>query len=136
MTMLPIQTLDRFPRLLATADVGLVLLSREGTQASVPSKTYSLLAAGKPIVAICEPESDTARLLRDAQCGMRVEPADAPHLAAVLREYRDHPERVQVEGTKARTYFEEHHTPEHCMTIFEGILNEVVATQWGGGHAL
>ncbi len=128
-TMLPIQPLDRFPRLLATADVGLVLLSREGTQASVPSKTYSLLAAGKPIVAICEAESDTARLLRDAQCGMQVAPADAHYLAAVLREYRDHPERAQVEGTRARTYFEEHHTPEHCMTIFESTLEEVVATK-------
>ena len=127
-TMLPIQPLDRFPRLLATADVGLVLLSREGTHASVPSKTYSLLAAGRAIVAICEPESDTARLLRDAQCGMQVAPEDAHYLAAVLREYRDHPERVQVEGAKARTYFEEHHTPERCLKIFERTLEEVVAT--------
>src|SRR3974390_573046 len=121
-TFLPIQPLDRFPRLLATADVGLVMLSREGTQASVPSKIYSLLAAGRPIVAICEPASDTARLLRDAQCGVQVAPEEAERLVDVLRDYRKSPERVKEEGLRARIYFEQHHTPEPCMRIFETVL--------------
>ena len=36
---LPIQSLERFPKLLATGDLGLVLLSPEGTYSSVPGRS-------------------------------------------------------------------------------------------------
>ena len=59
---LPIQPQNRYPRLLATADLCLVVLNREGTHVSVPSKTYSIMAAGKPVLAICESSNDVARV--------------------------------------------------------------------------
>ena len=122
---LPIQPTERYPHLLATADVGLVLLSREGTMASVPSKTYSLLAAGKPIVAMCEADSDTARLLQEASCGTFVPPGDGKRLSDALLQYCKDPARIRDEGHSAREYFERNHSAEPCMKIFEATLAEI-----------
>jgi colanic acid biosynthesis glycosyl transferase WcaI len=127
-TFLPIQPLSAFPRLLATADVGIVLLSREGTRASVPSKTYSLLGAGKAIVALCEGDSDTFRLLREAQCGSPVAPGDAQQLAKVLQDYKGTPGRAKTEGIRGREYFERNHTPQVAMPVWEDCLSQLGRT--------
>ncbi len=121
---LPIQPLERFPSLLATADVALVLLSPAASQASVPGKIYSAMAAGRAVVAICEPQTDTARLVHEARCGTQVVPGDAPGLANLLCAYRDQRERAAAEGRQARSYFEQHFTHDVCIAAYKAVLAE------------
>lgn len=121
---LPLQQRERFARLLATADIGLVLLCREATRASVPSKTYSIMAAGKPFIAICSPENDICRVLLEAQCGEQVMPQDASHLAATIRRYRNQPDTAMSAGARARAYFEQHYHPEVGLKSYESVFTE------------
>jgi glycosyltransferase involved in cell wall biosynthesis len=124
-SFLPIQSLERFPNLLATGDLGLVLLSPEGTQASVPSKIYSIMAAGRAVLAICDPECDTARLVRQAGCGVSVLPGSPEELAKLIRVYRDKRDRSCAEGKRARQYFEQHCTPEVCIPRYTAVIHEL-----------
>lgn len=123
-TFLPIQPRDRYPRLLATADVCLVVLCREGTQASVPSKTYSIMAAGRPVLAICESENDTARVVRGADCGQHISPGDVNGLAEAIRRYRDDRTVAVAQGRRARSHFEKHYIPEVGMAAYEKLFAE------------
>ena len=127
-TFLPIQPRDRFARLLATGDVGLVLLCAEGTYASVPSKTYSIMASGRPIIAVCEPDNDTARVVHAAGCGELVVPGDATHLADVIQSYFQRRERAKEEGKNARAYFDQHYCAEVGISNYERVFSEIAAS--------
>jgi putative colanic acid biosynthesis glycosyltransferase WcaI len=122
--LLPIQSRDRYARLLATADLCLVVLNREGTYASVPSKTYSIMAAGKPVLAVCEAGNDVARVVREADVGGHVLPGDIDALVDTVRRYRDNPLLVETQGVRARAYFERHHSPSIGMSAYEDVFAE------------
>jgi len=123
-TLLPLQSRQRFPRLLASADVCTVLLCGEATNASVPSKTYSIMAAGKPLLAICDPSNDTARVVEEAQCGEHVAPGDPARLASVIRRLKDNRDALRQRGQLARRYFEAHFSPLNGMKIYEQVFAE------------
>lgn len=71
---------------LQEAHVGLVTLTRGAENVSMPSKTYSAMAAGQAILAIAPADSDLAQLVRETDCGWVVEPGDTAALARVVHE--------------------------------------------------
>lgn len=56
------------------AHVALVTMKPGSEKVVMPSKTYSALAAGQAILAICPSDSDLARLVREENCGWVVTP--------------------------------------------------------------
>lgn len=54
---------------LSAADISIITLTDETALASVPSKTYNLLAVGSPLLCIAPEESELARLLKEHCCG-------------------------------------------------------------------
>jgi colanic acid biosynthesis glycosyl transferase WcaI len=86
----------------AAADVFLVTLKRGLAGYIVPSKLYTILAAGRPYVAAVEPECEVAQITAEHGCGVLVDPGDGAAMAAAILElYRD-PNRVETLGTRAR----------------------------------
>ena len=72
----PYQPRERLPEVLATGDLHVVLLRGGLAAASVPSKTYSILAAGRPLLASIDPGTEVTRVAA-ADCGVSVRPDDA-----------------------------------------------------------
>jgi len=90
---------------LTAADVHLVSLRAEMEGLSIPSKIYSVLAAGRPVIFFGPTNSEPAAIVREAQCGFAVQPGDTQAaVQALLAMYRD---RVLLEkqGQAARLYF-------------------------------
>ncbi|NJL34982.1 MAG: glycosyltransferase family 4 protein [Chloroflexaceae bacterium] len=125
-TFMDFQPLERLPLVLAAGDVCLVIISREGTHVSVPSKTYSVMAAGRALLAICEDVNDTARVVREAQCGSVVHPGDVAGLAQAIRSYREYPQQAAEQGRRARDYFEQHFTLQAGATRYAEVMQEVI----------
>jgi glycosyltransferase involved in cell wall biosynthesis len=71
-------------RLMVGADVALVSMRPGAEKVVMPSKTYSAMAAGQAILAVCPRESDLADLVLRHDCGWIVEPGDAAALRALL----------------------------------------------------
>ncbi|RPI57417.1 MAG: glycosyltransferase, partial [Chloroflexi bacterium] len=80
-TFLPFQPRERLPEVLASADVSLVSLQRGAAVRSLPSKTFSILASGRPLVASLDEGSDSWNLIQRAQAGLCV-PPESPALLA------------------------------------------------------
>lgn len=75
---------EQWAKQMAAADVALVTL-RPGAEGLVmPSKTYSALAAGQAILAICPARSDLAKLVHDHDCGWVVTPGDTRSLHSLV----------------------------------------------------
>lgn len=68
------------------SDLGLVTLSPGMYRVAYPSKTMTLLAAGVPILAVVEPDSELARFVEREGVGAVCAPNDAAALAARIRQ--------------------------------------------------
>jgi len=90
---------------LTAADVHLVSLRSEMEGLSIPSKIYSVLAAGRPVIFFGPANSEPAAILREAQCGFTVNPGDAEAaVQALLAVYKDR-SLLEKQGQAARLYF-------------------------------
>ena len=69
---------------LNACDVGLVPLVRKMRGVAMPSRTYNLLAAGKPILALTEENSEIARVIEEDKVGWWVLPGEPEKLLQAI----------------------------------------------------
>jgi glycosyltransferase involved in cell wall biosynthesis len=94
-------------RSLAEGHVGLVTQVAETMGAVVPSKTYGIMAAGRPVLYIGPQGATPARILEGHECGWRVEPGDTAGLVRLLERLEQDRSLVREAGGRARRAFEQ-----------------------------
>lgn len=99
---LPFRPAEQIPSVMAAGDVHVVTLRRGLEGVVVPSKLYSTLAAGRPILAVAPEQSDAARIVREAGCGLTADPDDPSAVAEAIRALRKNPQRLAEMGRRAR----------------------------------
>ena len=104
LVMVGYQSADRLSEVLASADLHLVLLRKGLGSSSVPSKMYSILAAGRPIVASIDPDSEVTRVLGEVQAGLSVPPEDPEAFVAAVEQLLDDPQLRQEMGQAGRNW--------------------------------
>jgi colanic acid biosynthesis glycosyl transferase WcaI len=94
-------------------------------RASVPSKTYSILAAGRPVLASVDEGTEVARIVDRAGCGVAV-PADEPaaFLAGLAGLLAD-PARAAALGERGRHFVEQWASPAAVATSYESLFDEL-----------
>ena len=85
-TLAPRQPWSVLPQLLATGEVAIVSQSPGTSHLSVPSKTYSAMAAGSAILALTEPNSDLAHTVESHRVGLVRHPQDRKGIISAIRE--------------------------------------------------
>lgn len=103
---LPYQPRDRLSESLSAADVHFVGLPDGLAGYVVPSRVYGILAAGRPILAAVDEDSETAELLHGIGCGVIVPPADVDAVAAAIRNLVDRKHELDDLGRRGRDYVE------------------------------
>ena len=99
---LPYEPKESLKDSFATADVFIVSLKRGLAGYIVPSKLYSILAAGRPYVAAVEEECEVTTITKQHNCGLLAQPGDSVELAEkILTLYRNQ-DLVPSLGTNAR----------------------------------
>ncbi len=116
---------DRLSELLATGDVHVVPLKTGLGAVSVPSKTYSVLAAGRPVVASIDPGTAVPRMLAASGGGVAVPPDDADALVAALAELVDDPDGAAAMGRRGRRWVEREASPAAVGEAYDRLLRRV-----------
>jgi colanic acid biosynthesis glycosyl transferase WcaI len=119
---------ERLGELLATGDVHAVPLRRGLGEVSVPSKTYSILAAGRPVVAAIDPGTEVPRILAMSGAGVAVPPDDPDHFVAAVADLVGDPDRARLMGERGRAWVVAAASPAAVAAAYEGLacgLNEV-----------
>lgn len=120
------QPFPDFERMVAAADLAVVPLASGMQHLAVPSRTFALLSAGKPIAAIMDEDADIARLVRDSGAGWSLPLGDGDGLAALLtRLLRDRQELEEAQR-RARAIFEERFSREAVTGRYVDLLRSVV----------
>ena len=89
---------------------------------SVPSRMYNAMAAGKPIVAVCDEDSELASVVREEDIGWIVPPGRPDLIAAALKEAQAGPERVRAMGERARRAAEMKYTLGHVLDDYRRLI--------------
>lgn len=126
MRILPLQPFDRFPEVLAAADVLLAVIDRDAGEFSVPSKVLSYLCAGRPIVLAAPRENLAARTVTEAGAGRVVEPEDLPGFVAAARELGSDKDEALRTGQAGRAYAEANFRIADVVARFEEVFEKAV----------
>jgi glycosyltransferase involved in cell wall biosynthesis len=76
---------DDLEHLLSAADIWVIPYRKKVAGVSVPSRFYNLLAIGRPVVLISEPDAEAAITIRENDLGWVVLPGKPDELANALR---------------------------------------------------
>lgn len=125
--MLPYQPRADLCFSLTAGDAHLTTLAEGLAGLSVPSKTYAILAAGKPILFVGDLQSAVAQLVADNNCGAVFASGESARLAQLIVEWAASPLKLAELGTRARALFESRFDRQHAITAylasFEKCLN-------------
>src|SRR5262245_39274105 len=121
---LPTQPKDVLPEMLGAADLSLVTLNRHLGQLNVPSKTYSIMASARPVLASVPEDSEIARLVKVAGCGLGVPPEDPHSLAQAIRDLARGPERLHFYGGNGRRYVRTHLDRRSLTAQYHKLLSQ------------
>jgi glycosyltransferase involved in cell wall biosynthesis len=99
---LPFRPVEQIPHVMLAGDVHVVTVRRGLEGVVVPSKLYSTLAMGRPVLVVASPSSDAARIVAESGCGLTADPDDPAAVAAAIRELRSNPARLALMGHRAR----------------------------------
>ena len=121
-SMVGYQPVERLSEVLAAADVHLVPLRTGLGDVSVPSKSYSILAAARPVVAAIDPGTAIARLLDESGAGLSVPPDDIAALETAVMALLGDPERRRRMGEAGRAWVEANASPAAVGEAYERVL--------------
>ena len=97
-----------FEENLRSCHLGLVTL-RAGCEGTVvPSKVYSLMSAGRPILFIGPANATPALLIREHHCGWHFDPGQVSEISRFLLSMLNHPRKAAEAGAASRGAFEQH----------------------------
>jgi glycosyltransferase involved in cell wall biosynthesis len=107
---------------LNAGDVSLLSLVPGMTGLAVPSRTFNLMAAGKPIIAIVSKESEVAQMIREHDIGWVTEPGNPAQAIAAIRSAFEGRESLRKMGERARVAAETRFPRERTFRSFDELV--------------
>ncbi len=120
------QPIERLPEVLAAGDIHVVPLRAGLAWSSVPSKLYSILAAGRAIVASVDSGTEVERTLERAAAGIAVPPDDPRAFAGAIGELIDDSDRAARMGASGRLFVERWASPAAVAESYENLFAELI----------
>ena len=111
---------------LQISSAALISLNPGTTGLCVPSKTYSYMMEGIPLIAIMD-ECDIVNDIRQG-AGVHLRNGESARLAQLIRSLQAQPETVSAMRETCRRLYLEHYTPEICtekyVSLFRSLLGD------------
>ena len=121
---LPFQPEKRFVQLVAAADACLVVLEPGLERLAMPSRTFTFLSAGRPVITLMAPEADVARLVTEGKGGWNV--TSGRELAELIRVLLKDRRELLRRGKRAREVYEERFRREQVLEAYADLLENIL----------
>jgi glycosyltransferase involved in cell wall biosynthesis len=110
---------------LNACDIAMASLIPGMAGAGVPSRMYSIMAAGKPLIAIAEEESEMSLVIREEQIGWVVPPDNPQELVDVILKAYSHRETLKIIGERARKAAERKYSRDRIIQNYRSIIKSL-----------
>lgn len=119
------QPRDRVGEVLASGDVHVVPLRAGLGAVSVPSKTYSILAAARPVVAAIDAGTEVTRILSASGGGVAVPPDSPKEFIDALRHMVSSLQSAREMGLRGREWVETHVSPAAVANSYLSLIDSM-----------
>ena len=121
----PYQPYARMNEIYACSNICYVPQAGGTATDGVPSKVYRILAAGRPVIAATEPDSDLGRLVLESGAGLVAPPTDPAAVAAAIERIRAETDLWERRGAEARRFVERHYSRAAVTRQYHELLVSV-----------
>ncbi|MGC1309814.1 MAG: glycosyltransferase family 4 protein [Phormidesmis sp.] len=125
-TLLPFVSPEKFPEMMAAADVSLILQKHNVVGFNMPSKTQKIMASGRPVIASVPANGSAAEAVRASNSGLVVEPENPTELARAIQTLYDDPDKLERLGKNGRQFAIDNYSFDQAISAYEGLLQSVV----------
>jgi colanic acid biosynthesis glycosyl transferase WcaI len=119
------QPRERVPEVLASGDIHVVLLKAGLGAVSVPSKTYSILAAARPVVAAIDSDTEVTRILATSGAGTVVAPDNSQLFISALQAMCGDLDASRQMGQAGRQWVQSHVSPAVVARSYLDLCNSL-----------
>jgi glycosyltransferase involved in cell wall biosynthesis len=123
---MPYVSNEEYEDMMQASDVGVLSLKSGVEGTCVPSKYYSLLHSGKPILAVMEPNAEAALSIQEEQCGLVVRPGEPENLLTQIQRLAAEPALAKGMGERAKAAHAEKYTGSKIAEEFNRVLRSVL----------
>jgi colanic acid biosynthesis glycosyl transferase WcaI len=120
----PFFSQEKYSELLALSNICIVTINKESAEYSMPMKTFSVLASGRPIMAIAPETCELSKLVRETGCGVVISPENINNLAETILEYSKNLHLDEM-GLLGRKKLEQEYSRKIVICKFEEMLLSV-----------
>ncbi len=123
--MLPFQPYEDISEVFSLGDVGLIISKPGIGGSSVPSKTWSIMAAERPILASFDGDSELAKIIKNEQCGFVAEAGSEDELLSSIKEAYNRKNILSNIGEKARDFIEINLSAKTCLNNYLNVFRNI-----------
>ncbi|MGA8234631.1 MAG: glycosyltransferase family 4 protein [Candidatus Acidiferrales bacterium] len=129
---LPFRPFSQVPNVMAAGDLQVITVKPGLEGVVVPSKMYSILAAGRPVLVVSTAETDAAQIVRESGCGLTAHPDDPQGVADAVRSVRNDPARLEQMGHRAREWSARYDKVKELARFVE-VIEDAAKSKSGNG---
>lgn len=132
--LLPFRPESEVASVMAAGDLQVVTLRHGMEGLVVPSKLYTVLAHGRPVLAVAPDECEVSRIVRRWECGLVIDPSDSSDVVAKINWARSNPEKLAGMARRALEAAQHYSRGAHLDHLVRLIENQAgLARATGGG---
>lgn len=123
----PMQPVEDVSYIYSLGDIEIVTLKPHMTRSALPSKTWSIMAAARPIICEIDLYSKLCDVIYENNCGVCVAPGDAQSMSEAIIRLYNKKESLPEMGANGRRYVEEKLSREFATKKYFDKLTEIVS---------
>ncbi|SFT33513.1 Glycosyltransferase involved in cell wall bisynthesis [Lachnospiraceae bacterium XBD2001] len=108
------------------SDVCMILLAEHVAATSFPSKIYSLMAMGKPIMIACSNDTEAGKFIKKHNIGWSCDVRDYQQINAELDEICNHPDERTDRGKNAYQLVLEEYAPDKVVEKYKKAITHMI----------
>lgn len=116
---------EKYPEVVAAADLCLAPLQKSLKCPVIPSKILGYMSGARPVITCLDLDGDAPFVIEESNCGICVEPGNPRLLAEAIVELYQDRQRCREYGKNGRSFILENHSRTRCIIHYEQIFQEV-----------
>lgn len=126
MLFFPLQPVEKVSQVYSLGDLGVVACKKGLGKGAFPSKTWSIMSAGTPVIANYDEDTDLERLVKENGLGVFSAADDSEQMAERIMEMYNNRELCDEYGRNARQYILDNVSKEKSTQKYVDVIKEVV----------
>lgn len=123
--MMPFQPREEYFKIINSSDINVVSLDKRMTAPCIPGKVSDLLGVQNPIIAPVPEDNDTADIMEDYNCGIRIEPGNPEAFAEAVMRIKRNPEIAETMKENAWNFLIENMNMDKNVKRYVEIFEEI-----------